>query len=168
MKSWGKIDVYAKAGAQWNQVPYPLLIMPAANLSYIIQKETFNLINNMEFLNDRYASLDVKWDMSGKVFNRVPLLKHLKWREIIGAKMLWGDLTSKNNPFLEENQGSNVLMAFPEGCNVMDPKKPYVEVIAGIHNIFRILQVEYVRRLSYNDLPTAHKHGIRMMLHLSF
>ena len=168
MKSWGKIDVYAKAGAQWDQVPYPLLIMPAANLSYIIQRETFNLINNMEFLNDRYASLDVKWDMSGKIFNRVPLLKHLKWREIIGAKVLWGDLTSKNNPFLEENQGNSVLMPFPEGCNVMDPKKPYVEVIAGVHNIFKILHVEYVRRLTYNDLPTAHKHGVRLMLHLAF
>ena len=168
MKSWGKIDLHLKAGAQWNQVPYPLLIMPAANLSYIIQPETFNLVNNMEFLNDRFASLDVKWDMSGKVFNRVPLLKHLKWRELVGVKALWGDLTSKNNPFLEKNQGNSLLMAFPEGCNVMDPHKPYVEIMAGIHNIFKILEVEYVRRLSYNDLPTAHKHGIRFALHLTF
>ena len=51
MGSWGKIDAYLKAGAQWNRVPYPLLIMPAANLSYIVEDETFNLINNMEFLN---------------------------------------------------------------------------------------------------------------------
>ena len=57
--SWGKIDMFVKGGAQWNKVPFPLLIMPAANLSYILQRETFNLINNMEFLNDRYASLDV-------------------------------------------------------------------------------------------------------------
>ena len=64
MNSWGKIDVYLKAGAQWNRVPYPLLIMPAANLSYIIEDETFNLINNMEFLNDRYASLDASWDLN--------------------------------------------------------------------------------------------------------
>ena len=168
MKSWGKIDLHLKAGAQWNQVPYPLLIMPAANLSYIIQPETFNLVNNMEFLNDRFASLDVKWDMSGKVFNRIPLLKHLKWRELVGVKALWGDLTSKNNPFLEKNQGNSLLMAFPEGCNVMDPHRPYVEIMAGIHNIFKILEVEYVRRLSYNDLPTAHKHGIRFALHLTF
>ena len=60
--SWGKIDMFVKGGAQWNKVPFPLLIMPAANLSYILQRETFNLINNMEFLNDRYASLDVSWD----------------------------------------------------------------------------------------------------------
>lgn len=48
--------MFVKGGAQWNKVPFPLLIMPAANLSYILQRETFNLINNMEFLNDRYAS----------------------------------------------------------------------------------------------------------------
>ena len=65
MNSWGKIDINVKAGAQWNRVPYPLLIMPAANLSYIIEDETFNLINNMEFLNDRYASLDASWDLNG-------------------------------------------------------------------------------------------------------
>ncbi|MCI6555636.1 MAG: DUF5686 and carboxypeptidase regulatory-like domain-containing protein, partial [Prevotella sp.] len=82
--SWGKIDTYLKAGAQWNKVPFPLLIMPAANLSYIVEDGTFNLINNMEFLNDRYASLDVSWDLNGKILNRIPLLKKLKWREYIG------------------------------------------------------------------------------------
>ena len=52
--NWGKIDTRIKAGAQWNRVPYPLLIMPVANLGYILEDQTFNLINNMEFLNDRY------------------------------------------------------------------------------------------------------------------
>lgn len=168
MKSWGKIDLHLKAGAQWSQVPYPLLIMPAANLSYIIEDGTFNLVNNMEFLNDRFASLDIAWDLNGKIFNRIPLLKKLKWREYIGVKALWGDLTSKNNPFLEKNQGNSVLMAFPEGCHVMNPEKPYIELIAGIHNIFKILHIEYVRRLNYNELPTAHKHGIRFMLRMTF
>ena len=68
LNSWGKLDVSVKGGVQWNKVPFPLLIMPAANLSYIVEDETFNLINNMEFLNDRYASLDVSWDLNGKLF----------------------------------------------------------------------------------------------------
>jgi hypothetical protein len=50
----------------------------------------------------------------------------------------------------------------------MDPKKPYVEIVAGVHNIFKILHVEYVRRLNYNELPTAHKHGVRFMLRMTF
>lgn len=168
MKSWGKMDLYLKAGAQWNKVPYPLLIMPAANLSYIIQDESFNLINNMEFLNDRYASLDLGWDLNGKILNRIPLIKHLKWREYVGVKCLWGSLTDKNNPFLPQNAGDDVLMQFPEGCYVMDPKRPYVEWVAGIHNIFKILHVEYVHRCNYTSLPTGNRHGVRLMMRMTF
>ncbi len=168
MKSWGKIDCYLKGGAQWNKVPFPLLIMPAANLSYIIEDETFNLINNMEFLNDRFASVDVSWDMNGKIFNRIPLFKKLKWREYIGAKMLWGSLTDKNNPFLQQNANDSQLFQFPETSYVMNNKRPYVEIIAGVHNIFKILHVEYVRRLNYLDLPTAQKQGIRFMFRMTF
>ena len=166
--SWGKIDTYLKAGAQWNKVPFPLLIMPAANLSYIVEDGTFNLINNMEFLNDRYASLDVSWDLNGKILNRIPLLKKLKWREYIGVKCLWGDLTDKNNPMLPENVDDPELWQFPQGSYVMDPKRPYVELIAGVHNIFKLLHVEYVRRLNYKYLPTAHKDGIRFMVRMTF
>lgn len=168
MNSWGKVDVKLRAGAQWNKVPYPLLIMPAANLSYIVQEGTFNMINNMEFLNDRYASLDVSWDLNGKIFNRIPLLKKLKWREYLGVKTLWGKLTDKNNPLLEKNAGDHVLMAFPEGTYVMDSKRPYVELVAGIHNIFKILHVEFVHRMNYNNLPTAKKNGVRFMLRMTF
>ena len=168
MKSWGKIDCYLKGGIQWTKVPFPLLIAPAANLSYIIQDETFNLINNMEFLNDRYASLDVSWDMNGKIFNRIPLLKKLKWREYFGVKCLWGELTDKNNPNNETYSQSVELMEFPEGCYVMDPKRPYVELIAGVHNIFKILHVEYVQRLNYTCLPTAQKRGVRLMVRMTF
>ena len=168
MNSWGKIDTYVKAGAQWNKVPYPLLIMPAANLSYIVQNETFNLINNMEFLNDRYASLDVSWDLNGKIFNRIPLLKKLKWREYIGVKTLWGTLTDKNNPTLEKNAGDPVLMVFPNGSYVMDSKRPYVELVAGVHNIFKIVHVEFVHRCNYTYLPIAHRNGIRLMMRMTF
>ena len=167
-KSWGKVDVDLRAGAQWNQVPFPLLIMPAANLSYVVQRGTFELINNMEFLNDRYASLDVSWDMNGKLFNRLPLIKHLKWREFLAVRALWGDLTDKNNPMLARNAGSSVLMQFPEGSYVMNPSTPYVEVSVGVHNVFRFFHIEYVRRLTYLDLPTATKHGVRFKFTLKF
>jgi len=168
MKSWGKIDCYLKSGIIWDKVPYPLLIMPRANLGYIIEDETFNLINNMEFLNDRYASLEVSWDLNGKIFNRIPLLKKLKWREYIGVKGLWGTLTDKNNPYLSENAGDAILMPFPEGSYIMDSKKPYWELMIGVHNIFKILHVEYVRRLNYLELPTAQKHGVRFMFRVTF
>ena len=169
--SWGKIDMFVKGGAQWNKVPFPLLIMPAANLSYILQRETFNLINNMEFLNDRYASLDVSWDLNGKIFNRIPLLKKLKWREAIGFKMLYGHLTDKNNPM--KHPGDSELFLFPTRDGrptsfVMDSKTPYMECSVGIHNIFKILHIDYVRRLNYLDHPDANKWGVRFMVMMTF
>ncbi|MBQ9678067.1 MAG: carboxypeptidase-like regulatory domain-containing protein [Prevotella sp.] len=168
LNSWGKLDVYLKGGVQWEQVPFPLLCMPEADLSYILHKNMYSLVNNMEFLNDRFLSAIVAWDLNGKIFNRIPLLKKLKWREYIGFKMLWGGLSDKNNPFLAENADSPLLMAFPEGSHVMDPKRPYWEVSVGIHNILKVLHVEYVRRLNYTSYSTAHKHGVRMTLHFTF
>lgn len=168
LNSWGKLDVALKGGIQWNKVPFPLLIMPAANLSYIIEEGTFSMINNMEFLNDRYASLDISWDLNGKIFNRIPLLKKLKWREWLGVKCLWGTLTDKNNPTLRRNAGDPLLMQFPEGSYIMDPHRPYIELSAGIHNIFKVIHVEFVHRLNYNHLPTAKKNGVRFTLEFSF
>lgn len=174
LASWGKMDVTVKGGVQWNKVPYPLLIMPAANLSYIMEDNTFNLIDNMEFLNDRYVSLMYAWDLNGKILNRIPLIKKLKWREYIGCNVLWGTLTSKNDPFKRPNDSR--LLYFPGNweqgvfayqSGTMNPKRPYVEVVAGIHNIFKIFHIEYVHRLNYIK-PGTQKWGIRGMFRLTF
>lgn len=172
-KSWGSIDTRIKAGAQWNKVPFPLLIVPPANLSYLSQPELFSLVNNMEFLNDRYVSLNCIWDLNGKIFNRIPLLRKLNWRESLGIKVLWGKLTDKNNPY--KHPDDSRLFMFPsydsEGENPRSfimGRRPYIEIMAGIHNIFKILHVEYVRRLSYLYLPTATKWGVRVRFELIF
>ena len=177
MRSWGKLDVLAKAGAQWNKVPYPFLIMPASNLSYIIDTRSFRLIRNMEFLNDRYASAILNWDLNGKLFNRIPLLRELKWRENIGCNVLWGTLTDRNNPYLPQNAGDKDLFYFPGSftngngfeymTRVMNPHKPYVEIVAGIHNVFKIVRLEYVHRLNYHT-PGMQRWGIRGALEFSF
>lgn len=177
LSTWGRIDTYLKGGIEWNKVPFPLLIMPAANLSYIKERETFALIDNMEFLNDRYVSLMTSWDMNGMIFNRIPILRKLKWREYIGLNMLWGSLSDKNNPFLEKNANDSRLFYFPGEFNsegtfeyqshLMDKNKPYIEWIAGIHNIFKIVHVEYARRVNYFR-PNTKKWGIRFMIRMTF
>ncbi len=174
--AWGNVDLFVKGGLQWNKVPFPLLIMPAANQSFIVQKRMFFMLNNMEFLNDRYASMFVMWDFNGKIFNRIPLLRKLKLRELIGCNALWGTLTDKNNPML--NPGDSRLYYFPGhfkndgrfhySSHVMERDKPYVEVYAGVYNIFKILQVQAVRRLNYLYLPDASKWGWRIKLELTF
>lgn len=171
LASWGKLDVSFKAGAQWNTVPFPLLIAPAANLSYIAQNnETFNLLHNMEFMNDRYASLALTYDMNGKLLNRIPLIKKLKWRELFKIKALYGHLTDKNNPLKSSNPE---LFLFPTrdgeiSTHIMEKNKPYIEASFGIYNIFKIFHIEYIRRLTYTDIPGTKKNGIRFTFELVF
>ncbi len=168
--SWGKLDATARAGIQWNAVPFPLLNLPMANLSYITQNnESFNLINNMEFLNDRYASLALSYDMNGKLFNRIPLFKRLKWREMFRVRGLWGTLTDKNNPYKSSNPD---LFLFPMRNDITTShimsNTPYVEASVGIYNIFKLLHIEYVRRFTYTDLPGVKKGGFRFMILMIF
>lgn len=171
LSSWGRINATFKGGVVWNKVPFPLLSFPATNQSYIIQLNHFHLINNMEFLNDRYASLDLTVDLNGVLLNRIPLLKRLKWREVCGVNILYGGLSDKNNPYV--STGDDELFLFPQRNGrvtsfVMDPEVPYVEYHVGIHNIFKFLRIEYFRRLTYLHLPEVNKHGVRMSLQFNF
>ena len=162
LNSWGKIDCRLKAAAQWNQVPAMLLVMPEANLSYIMSDYMFALVDNMEFLTDRYASAMACWDMHGKLFNRIPLLRRLKWREWFAVRCMWGDLTEKNRQWLVEDDQSRHSMT------TLDPQRPYWELSVGVHNIFKLVHIEYVRRLNYLDRPSVHRDGIRFMMRMTF
>ena len=84
--SWGYLDFHAIGQAQWNKVPFPMLILPPINLSYFEQETTISLMKDWEFLNDRQVFWALSWDMNGKLLNRIPLIKKLKWREWFAIK----------------------------------------------------------------------------------
>ncbi len=165
LSAFGYVDIIAKAGKVWTKDPWPLLIIPNANLTYTIQPESYTNMNALEFINDEYLSWDVTYYMNGNLLNRLPLIKKLKWREVFCFRGLYGHLTDKNNPL--KSATSEGLYRFPTYTHLMG-KTPYMEASVGIENIFKFLRIDYVWRLSYRNHENIQKSGVRMTIELSF
>ena len=164
LSAFGYVDAMLKGGHVWSTTPYTALLIPNANLSYTIQPECFNLLSPMEFVTDSYVVFDFTYWANGAILNYVPYLKKLKLREVFAFRGVWGDLSDKNNP-----QYNKWLPQFPAGTNPVEMKStPYMEISAGLDNIFRILRIDYVWRLSYRDTPGVDKSGLRLALHFNF
>ena len=107
------------------------------------------------------------YDMNGKLFNRIPLIKKLKWRETFRIRGMYGTLTDKNNPYKSHN---SELFLFPMRDGVPTShvmgSTPYLEASVGIYNIFKLLHIEYVRRLTYTDIPGVKKDGLMVARYL--
>jgi hypothetical protein len=160
--------VVVEGGRVFGQVPYPLLVAHRANQTYAYQLESYNLMNFLEFVSDKYVSINANHNFGGFFFNRIPLLKKLKWREVATIKALWGGLDEKNRPSPE-----NELLLFPVDANgntityTLD-KQPYMEASVGIANIFKFVRIDWVQRLTYTKNPNVSKSGIRMRFKLEF
>ena len=160
----GYADLIVKGGHVWSKSAYPNLLIPTANLSYTIQPEAFSLMNPMEFVNDTYASWDLTYNANGALLNRLPLIKKLQLREVFAFRGLWGHLSKRNNP--EYNMD---LFRFPaDAYTVPMTNMPYMEVSVGVENIFKVLRVDYVWRLSYRSNFNADRSGPRIALHFTF
>ena len=160
--AYGNTNVILRAGKVWNKVPFPLLILPNANLSYFIQNESYSMMNAMEFINDQYVSWDLNYNMNGLLFNQIPLLKYLKLREILSFRGLYGSLSNQNDPALSKG-----LYEFPAGSYKMG-NVPYMEAGVGVNNIFNFLRVDYIWRLNYLNHPNIDKSGIRISMDFTF
>ena len=164
MSKLGYADVILKAGKVWNDVPYPLLIIPYANISYTIQPESFSLLSPMEFLLDQYASWDATYYANGLLLNRIPYINRLRLREVISFRGIYGTIRDTN--YYPEQTG---LFRFNSEWNVKRMERmPYMELGVGLDNILTLLRVEYVFRLTYRDAPGVDRGGVRVALHLSF
>lgn len=141
----GFLDMKLSMGKIWGQVPYPLLIIPAANQSFVYKRETFHTMNALEFVTDQFAQLNLTWHMKGLVLNRIPLIKRLKLREVVIFNGLVGSLAAKNDPRMTQG-----LFQLPEGTGTLD-KMPFMEVGVGIENIFQLFRVVYYYRITHRD-----------------
>ena len=162
LSSFGHIDAQIKAGKVWDKVPFPLLILPNTNQSITIQPEAFHMMNALEFVTDQYVSFNATYYLKGWILNRIPGIKWLRLREVLSFNMIYGGLTDKNNPTLTPG-----LLLLPDGTQPLG-STPYMECSVGLENIFKILRIDYYRRLTYLDHPDIKKGGIRIALRFTF
>ena len=162
LSSFGHIDAQVKAGKVWDKVPFPLLILPNTNQSITIQPEAFHMMNALEFVTDQYVSFNASYYLKGWILNRIPGIKWLRLREVLSFNMIYGGLTDKNNPTLTPG-----LFLLPDGTQPLG-STPYMECSVGLENIFKILRIDYYRRLTYLDHPDIKKGGIRIALRFTF
>lgn len=163
LSSFGHIDITLNAGIQWNRVPFTQLFIPMTNQSVFLQPTAFNMMRPMEFVSDMCASLYVTYYLKGWILNRIPLIKKLKWREVISFSAMYGTLSHKNDPNYYKDQ----LFVFPAEMSVID-KVPYMEMSVGIENILKFIRIDYVRRLSYLNTPNIKKNGVRVSFRFTF
>ena len=164
----GYTNVTVEAGKVFGHVPYPLLQIHRANQTYSYQLFSYNLMNFLEFISDQYISLDVHHYFNGFFFNKIPLFKRLKWREVATVKLLYGYISDNNNPDLHDDLFKLPLDQYGEPQSFSLKRKPYIEASVGVANIFKIIRVDLIKRLSFLENPHVDEYGVRVRAKFDF
>ncbi len=164
----GYMDVTLEGSYIIGKLPFPLLSIHRANQTYAYQLNSYNLMNFLEFVSDRYVSINMDQNFNGFFFNKVPLLKKLKLREVMSFKALYGGLRDENDPM--KNSSSMRFVKNENGISITNSlnKEPYIEGSVGIGNIFKILRVDAVKRFTYLNNPMVSDWGIRARVKFDF
>jgi len=147
---FGRLFTTFEAGKIFGTVPLGLMGVVPGNQSYFIIDNTYNLMNYYEFVADEYVSLHFEHNFNGRLFSRVPFLRKLNWREIIGIKGVYGTVSDENRAI---NASSTITYTAPDDV--------YWEYHAGIGNIFKVLRIDFAWRGSYLDMPDAKKFAVK-------
>lgn len=145
----GRTNLIVELGKTFGEVPLGLLSVIPGNQTFFTIENTFSNLDYYEFVSDEYATFQWTHNFNGKIFARVPGLRKLNWREIIGVKGVYGNIS-------DANKAINA-----SGLNYQAPTDGYWEYSAGIGNIFKVFRIDFSWRGSYLDMPDASKFSVK-------
>jgi hypothetical protein len=145
----GRSNVTLEMGKTFGYVPLGLMSIVPGNQSFFEISNTFSNLNYYEFLTDQYLTLKWDHDFQGRFFARIPFMRKLNWREIIGIKSVCGTVSNQNR------------LINASGLVYNAPEKPYWEYSAGIGNIFKVFRIDFSWRGNYLNSPEANKFAIK-------
>ena len=117
-------------------------------------------MNYYEFVSDMWLSVYYTHHFDGLLFNHIPLLRKLKWREVVHLRCVYGTLQEKNDAY----------SLLPDQMRSLG-SQPYWEAGAGIENIFKIFRIDAVWRMSHlNDEqnPGVNNFGLFVSMNVTF
>jgi hypothetical protein len=156
----GRLYTTIELGKIFGTVPLGLLSPIPGNQTLWSIYNTFTQLDYYEFVSDTYASFHLKHNFGGRLFGRVPWLRELNLRELVGFRSVWGQLSQSNNSI---NVGIDNLP-----IRYQSPEDIYWEWSAGVGNIFKILAIEFNFRGNYLDNPGIRKIGVTGSVSFSF
>ena len=118
-------------------------------------------MNYYEFVSDKYVNFFYTHHFDGLFLNRIPLMRRLKWRETASFRGIFGSLSPANRVY------NNIYPSNASGT-LYPLTKPYYEASVGLENIFKVITVDAVWRLSYLNHPGISKFSIMGTMEIQF
>lgn len=145
----GRTNITIELGKTFGTIPLGLMSVIPGNQTYFTIENTFSNLNFYEFISDQYATL--KWDhnFNGRIFARIPFMRKLNWREIVGIRGVYGSISNANRAINASGLAYNA------------PENGYWEYSAGIGNIFKVFRIDFSWRGNYLNTPDATKFAIK-------
>jgi hypothetical protein len=145
----GRTNITMELGKTFGTIPLGLMNVIPGNQTYFTIENTFSNLNFYEFISDQYLTL--KWDhnFNGRIFSRIPFMRKLNWREIIGIRGVYGSISNANRAINASGLAYNA------------PENGYWEYSAGIGNIFKVFRIDFSWRGNYLNTPDATKFAIK-------
>lgn len=155
---FGRLLTTIELGKTFGEVPLGLLSVIPGNQTVFSLYNTFPNLDFYEFVTDTYATIHLEHNFNGRIFSRIPLLRKLNLREIVGLRGAWGSISDENR---ELSSPTNIPLRAPED-------EIYWEYSFGVGNIFKIFRLDFNFRGNYLDNPNARAFGVTGTFGFSF